>query len=109
MMSLYMPGRNGVKVLQTANGDSLYVTAIKLPGKGLSILVVNAAHRAQKFEVKFDDKQELALSRHLYDPAKIIVTEAADIIKKDKDCTVAGDLFSDELPARGVAVYTTIE
>jgi len=109
MMSRYLPGRNGTEVLQTANEDSLYITSIKLPGKGISILVVNASHKAQKFEVKFDIKQELTLYRHLYDPAKVTVAEDAEIIKKDKDYSLTGDIFGDELPARGTAVYTTIE
>jgi hypothetical protein len=108
MMSKYLGGRNGTKVLKSVNADSLIIVVTKPNGKELSVMVINASHSSQKFEVKFDEEINSTLQRHLYDPAAIKVDEKAAIIKFDKKFNNVQSIFNDELPSRGVAIYTTI-
>lgn len=109
MISKYLGGRNNTKVLKTTNADSLYIVVTKSNGKELSVMVVNAAHSPQKFEIKFNKEINTTLRRHLYNPAAIKVTKDAIIIEPDKEIKNINSSFSDELPSRGVAIYTTME
>jgi hypothetical protein len=59
--------------------------------------------------VKFDQEIKFDITKHLYDPAVIEVNEDATILKSDKEIENVQSLFSDELPPRGVAIYTTMK
>jgi hypothetical protein len=109
MMSKYLGGRNGTRVLKTTNADSLYIVVTKPNNKEISVMVVNAAHTSQNYELKFMENVNTSLQRHLYDPALIKVDKSAYIIKADKEFKNVQFGFTDKLPSRGVAVYTTMK
>ena len=109
MMSKYLGGRNGTKVLKTTNADSLYIVVTKPNNKEISVMVVNAAHTSQNYELKFMENVNTSLQRHLYDPALIKVDKSACIIPADKEFKNVQFGFTDELPSRGVAIYTTMK
>ncbi len=108
MISKYLGGRNGTKILKSTNADSLISVVAKPNGKELSVMIINTSHSSQKFEVKFDEPINLTLRRHLYNPAEVSVTEGAAIIGTDKIFKDINKSFKDKLPPRGVAVYTTM-
>lgn len=107
MMSKYLGGRTPTKVYKTSNSDSLYIVSTQF-GENRTIMVVNAAHTAQKFNVVFAKPINCNFNRHLYDPAKIKSFENIDIISTDKSFKNVASTFSDSLPARGVSIYTTM-
>jgi hypothetical protein len=109
LMSRYLGGGGGTTVLKSTNADSLYIVVTRPGGKELTIMIINAAHYRQNFEVLFDEQTNATLKRHLYDPAAANVSKDAGIITADKEVKVIRRSFSDELPPRGVAFYTTID
>jgi len=109
MMSKYLGGRNNTKVYKTYSTDSVYVIATRPNNKELSVMVVNASHTVKKINVEFQQKMNVTLKRHLYNPAKIEITKEATIIGCDKKVNIKNKIFNDELPSRGVAIYTTLK
>jgi len=109
MMSKYLGGRNHTKVYKTNSADSVYVIATRPNNEELSIMVVNASHSAKKIKVEFQQKINATLERHLYNPAKVEITKDATIIGSDKKIKIEKRSFSDKLPSRGVAIYTTLK
>jgi len=109
MMSKYLGGRNHTKVFKTNSTDSVYIVATQPNGKETSVMVVNASHSSQKVEVEFQQKINATLYRHLYDPATVEVTKEASIPGSDRIFKAVKRSFSDELPSRGFAIYTTLK
>ena len=109
MMSKYLGGRNHTKVYKTNNADSVYVVATQPNGREISVLVVNASHSSKQIHVEFQKNINVTLNRHLYDPAKIVVTKEAAILESDKKIKIEKSSFIDKLPSRGVAIYTTLK
>jgi hypothetical protein len=109
MMSKYLGGRNHTKVYKTNNADSVYVVATQPNGREISVMVVNASHSAQKVEVEFQKPLNLTLYRHLYDPATVEVSKEASITGNDKKLNNIKLILSDELPPRGVAIYSSLK
>ncbi|MDD5053133.1 MAG: hypothetical protein PHO27_10420 [Sulfuricurvum sp.] len=109
MMSKYLGGRNHTKVYKTNSADSVYVVATQPNNKELSVMVVNASHSAKRIKVEFHQKINGILERHLYNPAKLEITKDATIIGSDKKIDIKNRSFGDELPSRGVAIYTTLK
>lgn len=109
MMSKYLGGRNHTKVFKTNSADSIYVVATRPNGKETSVMVVNASHSSKKIEIEFQKKIHATLYRHLYDPSKVEVTKDADIPESDRIFKAVKRSFNDELPSRGVAIYTTLK
>lgn len=109
MMSKYLGGKKGTKVFKTTNADSIYIIATNPGGKENSILVVNASHSKQKFNIKFTQNVDHTFRRHLYDPANVKVDEKAELIEYDKEFRNVLDNLADEIPSRGVAIYTTMK
>jgi hypothetical protein len=109
MMSKYLGGRNDTKVLKTNNADSLYVLATCPDNKELSIMVVNGSHWPKNIDVVLSTKINAVLYRHLYDPSTVKITKDASIIGVDKTTKNIENEFYDELPSRGVAIYTTVK
>ncbi|MDP4192283.1 MAG: right-handed parallel beta-helix repeat-containing protein [Bacteroidota bacterium] len=107
MMSKYLGGRNGTKVLKTTNTDSLYIVATRPNGRDLSVMVVNASHSPQNFEIFFSHDINQTLRKYLYDPAHVNFDINANESVKEFN-NVSQNIF-DELPSRGVAVYTTVK
>jgi len=109
MMSKYLGGRTGSKTFKTSGSDSLYIVATQPSGKEMSVMVVNASHRSRKFQVKFANPLNSQLNRCLYDPSKIIASEKMQILGFDKKLKRVKASLNDEIPPRGVAVYTTLK
>ncbi len=109
MMSKYLGGRAGSVTFKTRSTDSLYVVATRPFGKETSIMVVNAAHSPRKFSLDLSRQIDVTLNRCLYDPAKIKVSKAQQMLPFDKQFKKVKSNFKDELPARGVAIYTTMK
>ncbi len=109
MMSRYLGGRNGTKVLKTTNADSLYVVATKPGENDFSVMIVNASHQPQKFEAVFTEEIKTTLRKHLFDPANIRVDEKAEIIEAGKEFKDIQNILEDEIPSRGVAIYTSLK
>ncbi len=109
MMSKYLGGRNHTTVYKTSSADSVYVVATRPNGKEISVMVVNAKHSPQMVEVEFQKKINMTLNRHMYDPAQNEVSKEALILQTDKKVRIESCSFNDEIPARGVAIYTTMK
>lgn len=110
IMSRYLGGRNPTPVFKTLSADSLYVVATAPGGKQTSVMVVNASHTARKFTVGFSKPIHARMSRRLYDPATFAGTgtDAEHIRPFDKQLNNVKYSLADQLPPRGVAIYTTI-
>ncbi len=108
MISRYLGGRNGTSVIKTSNADSLYIVVTKPGGNDLSVMIVNASHQIQKYEVMFTQEINKTLKRHLYDPANVMIDEKGEIIKSGKEFKNVLNILEDEIPSRGVAIYTTM-
>jgi len=108
MMSRYLGGRNGTLTYLTG-GDVVCGAATAPGGEGLSILVVNPTSESQALTIRLSRALNHTLSRHLYDPANIELTEAAEILPVGKVFEHVGQELRDTLPPLGVAIYTTIQ
>jgi hypothetical protein len=110
MMSKYLGGRTETKTFHTQAADSLYVVATQPLGKEMSVMVVNASHRKRSFNLDFSKQLNRQLNRCLYDPNKTKTLSCKDeILPFDKRFKKIKSGFMDEIPARGVAIYTTIQ
>jgi hypothetical protein len=108
LMSKYLGGRAGTQVYQTTNANGTYIAAVKRSSGDWSFLVVNGNASATSIQVALSSPLNHTLYRYLYDPAQIVPTEAADLIAADIRLPNVGASFTDSLPARGVAIYSTI-
>ena len=108
LLSKYLGGGEGTEVFTVTGAEGFVISAVRRPEGDWSILVINANLTAGAFRVNLSRPLDKTLYRYLYDPAVIIPTEEATIIGYDKNMTEVGSSFSDWLPARGVAIYSTI-
>lgn len=108
MMSKYLGGRNNTIVYKTQNADSLYVVATSPNGTDFSVMLVNGAHSSKKIEFEFQKEINKTLRRHLYDPSSLEITKKASIINDDLTFKKVKRIFNDEIPSRGVAIYTSL-
>lgn len=106
LITRYFSGENSV-VYKTSGSDGLHLAALKRGDGVISILVVNSNQQPKSFSLQLPGMSQL-LYRHLYDPAAVIPDENADLIPADRTIA-AGNGFTDELPAGGVAVYTSMK
>jgi hypothetical protein len=107
LMSKYLGGRGGTRVFQTTNDGGVYISAVQQPAGDWSFLVVNTNGYATNIQVNLSQPLNRAMCRYLYDPNQIVPTAGAAIIGADQLSNV-GTSFTDSLPARGVAIYSTI-
>jgi hypothetical protein len=107
MMSKYLGGRGGTEVYRTVNSNNVYISAVKQPGGDWSFLVVNGNATAKSIQVNLSTNLNRTVCRYLFDPAQIVPTEAAAIIATDQQLSATTN-FTDTLPSRGVAIYSTI-
>jgi len=108
LMSKYLGGRNGSKTFKTLAEDSLYVVATQPSGNEISVMVVNGAHSARKFRLNFSKSVNQSANRYLFDPIKITPSEKNLMLPFDKKVKIDTNL-TDQIPARGVAIYTTLK
>lgn len=107
LMSRYLGGRHGTKVYQTVHGGEVVMSAVQRPGGDWSFLVINLGTSAS-ITVKLSRPLRKTLYKYVFDPATIVPTEAAEIIGYSRRIENVGDSFDDELPAKAVAVYSTV-
>lgn len=107
LMSRYLGGRAGTRVYQTADDRGSIIAAVQQPGGDWSFLVVNSG-AAAPVTVKLSRPLKRDLHRYLFDPARIVPTEAATIIGYDRVLRGVSDSFEDDLPERAVAIYSTL-
>jgi hypothetical protein len=100
MMSKYLGGRDGTKTYVTEGSKDLKVSAASPHGQGLSVLVINTSGKPQKFSISVSGgKSPGRLHRYLYDPTQPLTAQpAADFSGR----------VQDTIPARGVAIYSTL-
>jgi len=108
LMCKYLGGGGGTKVYQTSGDGGFCLTAVKQPSGDWSFLVVNTNVSAAKFQLSVSHPLNRILYRYLYDPARIVPTETADLLESDRRFPNVSTSFSDTLPARGVAIYSTL-
>ncbi|MBE9461660.1 hypothetical protein ACFP1I_30560 [Dyadobacter subterraneus] len=108
LMSKYLGGRAGSKTFKTLGNDSLYIVATQPNENEISVMVVNSAHTAQQFQIGFSKQINPVLNRALFDPANITPSQEKLMLSFDKK-RKAGKNISDQIPARGVAIYTTLK
>ena len=100
MISKCLSGRKGTRTLVTESAGALKIAATSPQGRGLSALVVNTSDFAQTFSVEISGSAGTgALYRHLYDPQNALSPDAGARCHRP---------LHDTIPARGVAVYTTL-
>ena len=100
LMSRYLGGRNGTKSLITQSAGPLRVAATAPQGHELSVLVVNTTGSAHRFSLEIRGAAGArTLYRHLYDPGARFSSRTAASFR---------GRIRDRIPARGVAVYSTV-
>jgi len=110
MMSRYLGGRNNTVVFNSPSNTlaKVYIVCTKNNDGDMTVLVVNGNHTPQNVKVEFSEAlNNVTFNRHLFDPANVTVTEDATIPGIDKQIKGVRSSFSDVLPSRGVAIYTT--
>jgi hypothetical protein len=107
MMSRYLGGRGGTRVHATTGTDKAIISAVEHPSGDWSFLVVNC-DKTTPVKVMFTKPLGKTLYRYLYNPARVLPTEAAELVGYSKTFEKAGSGFEDELPQKAVAVYSTI-
>jgi len=101
LLSRYLSGRQGTRTVATDSDAALKVAATVPHGKGLTVLVVNAANEPRSLSLELTGgKAPKQLRRHLYDPLHPLNPASPVALRAP---------FADTLPARGVAIYTTIQ
>lgn len=109
LVSRYFSSASGTKTyMGIDDGDGVYLVASRQSDGDFTVLAVNL--NVSEAEVTFNFSESLSnatLYRHLYDPATVNRTTAANIIGVDKVYKNVIDSFTDTLPAGAVVVYTT--
>lgn len=109
LMSRYLGGRDDTPAFNTHSADSLYVVATAPSGKATSVMVVNASHVARKLTIHFAKPIGAPMNRYLYDPGHLPQAGAPVMLPFDKQFKKVQYRITDQLPSRGVAIYTTIQ
>jgi hypothetical protein len=108
LLSKYLPGRKGTKVYQTANGNGVYISALKTQAGDYSFLVVNGNLFPGNISVNLNQSINKTLYRYLYDPVNIAPTEAATLIGYSKVFNNVGNNFTDTIPADALVIYSSL-
>jgi hypothetical protein len=100
LLSKYLSGRKDTRTLLTEGSGALKVAATMPHGRGLSVLVVNTSDAPQEFSLEIAGRKvRQTLHRQLYDPRHALEPEPPAAFRTP---------VRDTIPARGVAIYTTI-
>jgi len=108
MLSKYLGGGVGTKVYECQGADGIRINAIEQTDGTWRVLVINSNAEAKSFNMQFSRDFGGSLQRHLYDPAKVQVSEAATIPRVDKTFQNVASSLVDTLPAGAVAVYVGV-
>ena len=109
LMTKYMGGA-GTTVYGTTNNNSVYISAIKQTDGNHSFLVTNGNGTSQNISINLSATiGGKTLYRYVYDPSNVIPDENATMIGYSKTLTNITTSISDEIPAFGVVIYSTIK
>ena len=106
LISKYL-GDHDSKIFEGTVNDSICASLVQGSDGNYCLLVVNAGDAAREINLSFNLPINRNFARHLYDSAKIVPDERAEIIGIDKMFENVVDLISDVLPANSMAIYTT--
>lgn len=109
MLSRLLGGAGG-KVCQTTSPKEIPLAAVARADGNLSLLVVNGEPREREVRVELVNlpRQQRLWYRYLYDPAALTLNSESGLIGSDKKIVLERDSLPDRIPARGVAVYSTL-
>jgi hypothetical protein len=109
LMTRYMGGA-GTQVFSTTNSNSVYISAIKQSNGDYSFLVVNGNSSQQSVSVNISASiGGKILYRYCYDPATVSPNSSATVIGYSSTFSNVTTGFTDNLPALGVVIYSTIK
>ena len=107
MMTRFLGGA-GTQVYDTTKSlNGIRISATKQADGNWSVMVVNSNTTSQDISVNFTSAINKTLYRHLYDPNNL--PQGDGIIGASAKYTNVSTAFTDTLPARGVAIYTSID
>ena len=108
LISRYIEGE-GTKVYEGFGENNLHTTMSVSPDGDITLVVVNCKDEDDEFMISFEKTLgDVSLNRHLFNPATCLPDEKAEIIMADKIFKNISTSLADEIPAFGVAVYTTM-
>lgn len=107
VLSRYLGGPGTQVYDSTRFADGIVITATKQSDGNWTFAVVNTTNSSASINVSFTSGLNRTLYRYLYNPANV-PTNNQPIGKSATFNNVSGS-FSDNLPARAVAVYSTID
>jgi len=108
LMSKYLRGGPGTKTYRTTHSGGVYLSAVQHPGEDWTFMVVNGTYSEQHFSIDIGRTLDKDIYRYAYDPSTVVPTEAAAIFGYDSVFPKTGASVSDTLPARAVALYSTL-
>ena len=107
LLSRWMGGRGGTQVLAVDSGAPVISAATRPAGSEVAVLLINTAEEDAPLQVRFNRPLHRTLFRRLYDPATIQPSESAGLLPVSRTLGPVETSFSEVLPARGVAIFTT--
>ncbi len=107
MMSRFLGGA-GTKIVNTSKSiNGVRISAVQLPDGNVSVMVINSNGAPADINLSFASALGKTLWRHLYDPSN--APQLDTIIGASKEFPAVSTSLTDTLPARGVAIYTSID
>ena len=107
MMSRFLGGAGSQVYDTTKSLNGIRISATKQADGNWSVLVVNSNTTSQDITVNFTAAINKTLWKHLYNPNNVPTGDG--IIGSSAQYTNVTTSFNDTLPARGVAIYTSID
>ena len=107
LMSRFLGGP-GTKVYATTdNAGGQTINATRQPDGNWTVMVINTNRDPSSIQVNFSGAINRTFYRHVYDPANVPTNHAVIGTSAVYNNVATG--FGDSLPARSVAIYTTID
>lgn len=107
LLSRYL-GHTGTKIYNSSKFvDGVLIVPAQLSDGNWSIVVVNANTAAADINLSFSSALNRTFYRYLYDPANVPTDNQP--ISKSKAFANTGTTLNDSLPARSIAIYSTID
>jgi hypothetical protein len=107
LMTKYLGGRDGTQVFRTTNSNGVFISAVRQPSDDWSFLVVNTNTATRSIQVNLNTNLNRTLCRYLFNPSLIVPTESATLIGAQQTISATTN-FTDSLPSRAVALYSTL-
>lgn len=108
LLSRYLGGAGTAILSSQRSANDLRISAVRMPDGNTTIVVVNA-NTGSSADLVLDFSRDLGVTmyRHLYDPANVPGDDT--IIGASEQFDNVGSNLTDSIPARSVAVYTSIQ